>query len=201
MTNTKLTGYSLMLGGALYLIANGVLTPLLPLDLPGPQLFASEAFLWRLSFAAASAFFLLVGSIGIFAAQSHKTGWFGATAFGLTFVGCTIIFAHEWGQVFFLHELAQVAPEGLQALEDIEGANLYDIETVLVLSIFMTGWLLLAISMLLARVFRRIGPILVIAGMFAVPILAAALPGIWGFVAGNLVIASGWTILGWELRG
>lgn len=49
------------------------------------------------------------------------------------------------------------------------------------------------------RVFNPIGPILLIAGFFAVPILAAAVPDLWGFVAGNTIIGTGWVLLGWEL--
>lgn len=195
---SKLTAYALILGGALYLVANSVLTLLLPLDLPGQEVFATQAFLHRLSVAAASVFFLLVGSIGVYARQSHKTGWFGGLTFILTFIGCAFVFAHEWGQVFFLHELALVAPDGLQALEDIEGANLYDIEAILGLSLFMIGWFMFAISMLTARVFSRTGPILLIAGFLAVSVLSPVLPGLWGFVIGNSVVALGWIVLGWE---
>jgi hypothetical protein len=195
---TKFSAYALILGGILYLITNSVLTLQLPLDVPGTDVFASRAFLLRLSFAAAAVFFLLIGSVGVYVRQSHNTGWFGSLVFALTFVGCAFVFAHEWGQVFFLHELAKVAPEGLQALEDIEGANLYDIEALLVLSLFMIGWFLFAISMLIARVYPRPGPILLIAGFLAVSILSPVLPGLWGFVVGNSVVALGWIVLGWQ---
>jgi len=196
-----LTGLSLILGGVLYFIANGILTPLLPQDVPGPELFASDAFLWRLSFAVATVFFLIAGSVGIYAYQSYKTDWFGGFAFIVAFAGSIVIFGHEWGQVFFLHELAKVAPEGLDALEAIEGPNLYDIEAMLVLGLFMLGWLLLATSMLVARVFKPAGPAILIGGFFLVPILAAALPGLWGFAAGNVVVALGWFLIGKDLAG
>lgn len=197
----NLTGWSLILGGVLYLITNTVLTLLMPQDVPGAELFASDAFLRRLSVAAATVFFLTAGAIGIYVRQSHKTGWFGGFAFLLAFTGNIITFAHEWGQVFFLHELARVAPEGLNALEDVEGPNLYDIETFLALGFFMFGWLLLGVSMLMARVFKPAGPALLIAGFFLVPILGASLPGLWGFAAGNVVVALGWILIGRDLAG
>ena len=48
-------------------------------------------------------------------------------------------------------------------------------------------------------VYARRGPILVIAGFFAIPILSAALPDVWGPILGNAVLGSGWIVLGYEL--
>ncbi len=199
MTTQKVTGWALMLGAVFYFIANGIVTPLMPTEGTSAELFSSPEFLIRLSFAAASVFGLLVGSIGIFNHQRHKTRWFGAMAFGITFVGTAIIFAHEWAQVFFLHELAIVAPEGLNTLVDRDGLNFYMVEFLTVLSTFMLGWILLGISMLLARVFHPIGPILLLAGFFSVPILAASMPDLWGFVVGNLIVALGYFMIGRDL--
>lgn len=199
MTTKKLTGFAMMLGAICYFIANGIITPMMPTSGPSAELFGSKEFLARLSFAAASVFFLLVGSIGIFMHQRHKTGWFGALAFGITFVGTTVVFAHEWGQVFFLHELANVAPDGLETLVDRDGLNLYSAEAYGVLITFMLGWFLLGISMLLARAFNLLGPLLLVGGFFAVPILAASLPDLWGFIVGNLIIAAGYLLIGREL--
>ena len=199
MTTQKVTGYAMMLGAIFYFIANGIITPIMPTTGPSAEIFGSTEFLARLSSAAASVFFLLVGSIGIFNYQRHKTRWFGALAFGITFIGSTVMFAHEWGQVFFLHELANVAPDGLETLVDRDGLNLYTIEFFVVLIPFMLGWLLLGISMLFARVFNPIGPLLMVGGFFTVPVLAATLPDLWGFIVGNLVIAAGFLLIGREL--
>ncbi len=199
MTAQKLTGYAMMLGAIFYFIANGIITPLMPTTGPSADIFGSKEFLARLSFAAASVFCLLVGSIGIFMHQRHKTRWFGALAFGIAFIGSAGVFAHEWAQVFYLHELAIVAPEGLETLVDRDGINLYLIEAVGVLVSFMLGWFLLGISMLFARVFNPIGPSLMVGGFFAVPILAASLPDLWGFVIGNFIIAIGFLLIGREL--
>ena len=111
------------------------------------------------------------------------------------------MFAHEWAQVFFLHPLALVAPDAVQAMEDVEGLNLYELEALIAVVTFTIGWIAFAASMLFGGVFARLGPALVIAGFFAIPLLAVALPGmgIWGQIMGTVVLASGFILLGREL--
>ncbi len=58
------------------------------------------------------------------------------------------------------------------------------------------GKLAFAASMLATRVLPRLGPALLIAGFFGVALLGAALPGIWGMVAGTVVLGAGWIALG-----
>ena len=199
MATHRTAGAALFLGGLTYFIANGPLTLALPNPEDWTALFASQAFLARLSVAIVSVFLLLAGALGVFARQKDRVGAFGKLSFVLLFAGSMSTFAHEWGQVFFLHPLAQAAPEGLQALEDIEGANLYDVEAMIALGGFMLGWMLFSASMLFARVFRPLGPGLVLAGLFLTPVLAALLPGFWGFMAGNAVLALGWMAMGRDL--
>ena len=200
MKTHRIAGTALLLGGLVYLIANSVLTILLPVSEDWTATYASTGFLARLSVAATAVFLLFAGALGLHAAQAHKTGWFGSLAFAVLFAGSMLTFAHEWGQVFFLHPLAVIAPESLRAMEDVEGANLYDIEAMLAMGGFVLGWLLFAISMLMARVFRPLGPLLIIGGLFSISLLTAALPGLWGFVAGNAITALGWIVLGRELQ-
>ena len=199
MRNETLTGSALIAGGIIYFVVNGILTPLLPTDIPWVEVFASTTFLTRLSLACVSVLLLLVGSLGLFRRQSPHTGWGGLLAYAVLFVGCVMVFAHEWGQVFFLHELAKVAPDGLLALEEQDARNLYDIETILGLVGFMLGWILFAISMLVARVFKPLGPALILLGLLSTPVLGALLPDLWGFVVGNVVLSIGWVVLGREL--
>ncbi len=198
MKHLTWSGIAVVFGGVLMIIVNAVFTPLLPVDVPGPEVMASSVFFWRLSLAALTAFLLLVGSPGLLQYQSGRSGRFGMIAFGLAFIGSALIFAHEWAQVFFLHPLALVDPEALQAIEDVEGLNLYELEAIIVASTFAIGWIAFSASMLVAKVFARLGPALVIAGFFAVPLLAVAL-GIWGQVIGTVVLGSGWILLGREL--
>ena len=200
MKHFKLSGFAMIAGGALMILVNTFITPLLPLDVPFPEMMASQVFLWRLSLAALAVFLLMIGSPGLYQYQSSHTGWFGKAAFALTFTGCALLFAHEWGQVFFVHELARVAPDSLQAMEDVPGLNLYDLEAMIAIITFSVGWICFAASILANKVFARTGAILVIAGFFAIPLLTAALPGVWGGVLGNIVLGSGWIMLGLELN-
>ena len=63
-----------------------------------------------------------------------------------------------------------VAPDALQAMEDAEGINIFDLEGLIVMLTFTLGWIAFAASMLMAKVFSRLGPALVIAGFFAIPL-------------------------------
>ena len=73
----------------------------------------------------------------------------------------------------------------------------------LLMSIFFVGYglgAIIAVSMLLAKVFARPGPVLVIAGFFAIPLLSALISPVWGGVIGNAVLGSGFMLLGRELK-
>lgn len=199
MESKRLSGLAIVLGGALLIVVNAVFTPMLDTTVPFPQMMASDVFLWRLSLASLTMFLLMVGTPGVYAAQSGGTGLFGKLAFGLVFVGCAVLFAHEWGQVFFIHSMALAAPDALQAMEDAPGMNAYDLEAIIALVTFTLGWILFAVSMLLARVYKPTGPILIIAGFFAIPLLSALISPIWGGVLGNAVLGSGFILLGREL--
>lgn len=189
----------MLLGGVAFLIANVVITPMMPTPEDWPQTFASTEFLARLSVAAFSVFFLLVGAFGVQRHRGEALGWFGRLAFGVLFTGSITVFAHEWAQVFFLHPLAQAAPEGLRAIGDAPFPSFYFVEALIGLSLFTGGWLLLAVSMLISRAFHPLGPGLVIAGLLGLGPLAASLPDLWGFVIGNGVIGLGWLLIGRDL--
>ena len=199
MNSLKLSGIAIAGGGILLIFVNAVLTPMLPLNVPFTETMASDAFVWRLSVASLTVLLFMVGSPGLHAYQASRSGLFGKVAFSLTFLGCAFLFAHEWGQVFFVHSIAVAAPDALQAMEDAEGLNLYDLEAMLALSFFALGWLAFAVSMLVAKVFSRLGPALVIAGFFAVPILTAATSVIVGGALGNAVLGAGFILLGRDL--
>lgn len=186
-------------GGVSLIIVNAVFTPMLDIDVPFPEMMASMTYLWRLSLAALSVFLLMIGSPGLYLFQAGRFGLFGKIAFGLTFLGCAFLFAHEWGQVFFVHSMAIAAPDALQAMEDSMGMNLFDIEAMIALITFTLGWIAFSVSMLLAKVFARLGPALVIAGFFAIPLLTAATSPVWGGALGNAVLGSGFVLLGREL--
>ena len=199
MNSFKLSGIAIAAGGVFLIIVNAVFTPMLALDVPFPEMMASKTFLWRLSLAALTVFLLMIGSPGLYAYQTGRSGLFGKIAFGLTFLGCALVFAHEWAQVFFMHSMAVVAPDALQAMEDVEGVSIFKIEGLVVLITFTLGWIAFAASMLVAKVFARLGPALVIAGFFAIPLLTAVTSVKWGGALGNAVLGLGFILLGREL--
>jgi hypothetical protein len=199
MKSFKWSGIVIVAGGVFLIIVNAVFTPMLDLDAPVPEMMASEVFLWRLSLAALTVFLLMIGSPGLHAFQADRSGLFGKIAFGLTFLGCALLFAHEWAQVFFMHGLAVAAPDALQAMEDAEGMSNLDLEGLIVLTTFTLGWIAFAASMLVAKVFARLGPALVITGFFAIPLLAAVTTPKWGGALGNALLGSGFILIGWEL--
>ncbi len=199
MNSFRLSGIAIAAGGVSLIIVNAVFTPRLALDAPFTEMMASNAYLWRLSLAALTAFLLMIGSPGLYAYQTGRSGLFGKIAFGLTFLGCAVIFAHEWAQVFFMHNMAVVAPDALQAMEDVEGMSIFDIEGLIVLITFTVGWIAFAASMLVGKVFARVGPALIIAGFFAIPLLTSVTSVKWGAALGNAVLGSGFILLGREL--
>ena len=199
MNSTKLSGVTIVTGGALLILVNALVTPMLDLNAPFPEMMGSRRYLWRLILAAFAVFFLMVGCSGLHAYQSDRSGFFGRAAFALAFLGCAFLFAHEWAQVFYVHSLAVVSPEALQAIEDAEGVNLYDAEAMIALLTFTLGWIASAVSMMRAKVFSPLGPILIIAGFFATPLLTVVTSVKLGGALGNAVLGSGFIMLGFEL--
>ncbi len=193
-------GLIVMAGGALMMLINVGLTPLLPIDAPFAELAASQVFAWRQSLAIVAVLLLCIGSVPLYLAHIERTGLGGSIAFILAFAGSAFLLAHEWNQVFFVRDLALRLPASLEALEDAPGMTLFDFGALIAASTFTLGWLGFAASMLANRLYGRLGPILLIAGFFAVPILGAALPLPWGQIPGNIVLGTGWILLGRQLR-
>lgn len=199
MNSFRLSGLAIATGGVLLIVVNAVFTPMLDTDVPFPEMMASSTYLWRLSLATLTMFLFMIGSPGLHAYQDKCSGLFGKITFSLTFLGCAFLFAHEWAQVFFVHSIAVAAPDALQAMEDAEGINAFDIEAMIALVTFTLGWISFAVSMIVARVFARPGPVLIIAGFFAIPLLSAVTSPILGGVLGNAVLGSGFILVGREL--
>jgi hypothetical protein len=198
---TRLFGWALIGGGVLTGIANAVFSPLLPIEGPFAELAGSQAFLVRLSLAAAGLLLVLLGMVGLYMRHAAKIGWFSAFAFAIAFCGTAAIMAHEWAQVFFIHHIAKTVPTALDAMENVSGPNLFDAESIIVASSFSLGWILWSIAMVRARVIGWIGPVLVPLGLFAAPLLGAAASAIGvsiviGMAAGAVIFSLGWIVLG-----
>lgn len=198
---TRLFGAALIGGGVLTLIANGVFSPLLPVEGSFAELAGSLVFLARLSLAAAGLMLVLLGMVGLYLRHAATLSWFGAMAFVLAFLGTAAIMAHEWAQVFVIHHIARIAPGTLDVIENVEGPNLFDIEAMIVAASFSLGWIVWCIAMLRARLVPWIGSSLVLLGLFGTPLLGAAAAtfgasAIWGMAVGGVLFALGWMALG-----
>lgn len=193
-------GVALTAGGALTVVVNAVFTPFLPHDVPFEQTAASLVFLWRQAASALAAALLLLGSVGLYLRQSRKAGYFAAIAFMLAFLGSALLLAVEWNEVFLVRDLALRQPAALKAMDSGKHPSLYDLGAMIPLGVFTLGWIALAASTIRnLKPYRRAAS-LVIAGFFVIPLLSAAISGLWGAILGNLVLGGGWFWLGNVLR-
>ena len=198
---TRWTGVALASGGALTLIINAVLTPLLPRHIPFATTATSSVFLWRQGASAVAVALLLFVSVGLYLRHAERAGPFGAFAFAVAFLGSALVLGTEWNEVFLVRDLALRAPDALRTLDTGARPSLYDLGAMIPIGMFTVGWVALAaVTLRTDRASRRAAG-LVIAGFFSIPILSAALPGVWGAVLGNGILGSGWFWLGHDLRG
>ena len=196
MTQLKFSGYCLILGGVLLFLGNAIFSPMLPVDGETSDIMASTAFARRLGTNALTVFLLMIGTTGIFKYQSHQSGVFGAIAFAMAFAGSAFMFAHEWGQVFYMHSFAITEPQALNAMDAANPVPLL-IEVGLALGFFAIGWILFCVSILTAKVLPKTGPILVLSGFAAIPVFSAILSDpIWGGVGGSVILGAGLAHMG-----
>ena len=191
-------GFALMAAGLLTIVINAAVTPLLPRGGSFADVAASTAFLWRQSLSAVAAVLLMFGAIGLHLRQIDKAGGLGAVAFVLAFIGSGLLLATEWVQVFEIRDLAQREPAALLRLDE-NGPSLADVGAMIALSTLVIGWIALAASTWRSGIFPRLAPALVIAGLFATPLLQAALPALAAIAIGNALLGGGWAWLGWVL--
>ena len=203
MPNSRMirwAGLALAGGGALTFLINAALTPALLSHAPFAQTAASSLFLWRQSASALAAALLLFGAVGVYVCQADRLGAGGLLAFVMSLLGSSLLLATEWTEIFLVRTLAVRAPDALNALDSGHGMNFYDIGSMAALSLFMLGWLAMATASIKAGVLARGAAGLVIAGLFAIPLLSAALRMPWGPIAGNAILGAGWVWMGLEVR-
>lgn len=189
----------MLFGGALMILGNAVFSPMVPFEGTAAEAAGSMAFVWRLATNAMAVFLLMIGSTGIYKLQAKQGGMFGDAAFAIVFSGSAFMFAHEWGQVFFIHTMAAANPEEFNALDGSSPA-MFLIELGFSLGGFALGWILFSISALMANTLPRRGPILVLSGFVAVPGFSAVLSSpIWGGIFGSLFLGGGLMLMGWPL--
>ena len=196
MNHLKISGYCMLLGGALLFLGNLVFSPLVPFEGSAADAAGSSSFVWRLGANALTVFLLIVGSTGVYKYQAKSAGMFGALAFALVFAGSVFMFAHEWGQIFFIHPVAAAYPETFNAL-DGSNPTFFLVEIGFSLGGFSLGWIVFSVSALMAKALPRLGPLLVLAGFLAIPLLSAGLASpVWGGILGSLVLGSGLMLMG-----
>ncbi len=193
---TRRSGIALILGGALLILINVILTPMLPTQEGEEILRTSTIYLFRLSASVVTAMLLLFGCFGVHLAQRSASGVFGKMAFIVAFVGNSLLVAVEWSNVFVLRAVAQTNPEALGLLDK---SSLMTTGFASAAGLFMLGWLLLAVNILLARVFSRRVAITIIAGLILIPVLTASPIGMAGAILGNVVLGLGIIGLGHAL--
>src|SRR5258706_12326086 len=110
---TRGCGRALLLGGALTILINVVITPLLPRDQGSAAAMSTGIFLLRQSASGVAALLLVFGCLGLHLVQRTVSGIFGAVAFFTAFLGGCLLFAVEWVDVFVLHPLAQTSADVL----------------------------------------------------------------------------------------
>jgi hypothetical protein len=193
-------GFAIAGGGILEAAINLILTPLMSPGAPLEQTAVSSVFLWRQSLSAAAVMLLLFGSVGLYLLQQRRGGLGGAVAFAMAFTGSALVLAWEWIDIVVLRELAFKAPRALRALEDAKGFNLYNLGALIPITLFTLGWLALAAWSWRVTPALRTPALLVILGIFSIPLFSAVLGPRWGGAAGNLVLGSGLFRVGMTLR-
>jgi hypothetical protein len=197
------SGCALAFGGALTFLINTALSPFLPKGVSFSMVVASPAFLWRESASALAALLLLFGSVGLYLRQTKDASRFGAAAgavaVAMALVGSALLMASEWNQIFDTRDLALRAPVTLNTLNSARGFSLSDLGAIIAIGMFTAGWIALAGWTLRLGISPRPAAGLVIAGFFSIPLLHAALPGLWGVILSNGVLAAGWLWLGNDL--
>lgn len=194
----RFSGGALFLGGVLAALVNLILTPMLPIDEGSSAVLTSAVLGIRLPLAAVSVALTTVGCVGLYLVQAHRLR-IGALAFLVAGAGGLMAFCAECVQFTLVRDLAFAAPEMFERLESSGALRRYDVGFGVAVATFALGWLAVAAVTLRARVLPRRGPLTLLAGLVLLPALGGLL-GIWGAVAGNLVLGSGWALLGLDLR-
>lgn len=194
----RFAGGSLLVGGVLAALVNAILSPMLPADDGSIAVYTSTAYGIRMPLAALVVALVTAGSVGLYLAQAHRLR-FGALAFLFAGFGGLMVFWAEAAQATLIRDLAFGDAKALQALEEAGALIRWDVTFAVAAGVFMIGWLAVGVLTWRLGVLERRGAVLLLAGMFLVPLLGA-LAGIWGASVGNVVLGSGWALLGFDLR-
>lgn len=186
---------SLIAAGAVAAVVHVVFTPLLPSGEGFVAVASSSAFLWRQILSCVTAILIMFGAAEIlFLLQSQAPRWSGLAA-AAAMVGSAALVAQEWGQIFIVRTMAFEIPGPLMQMDSADGMSLYDIGALIALGAFALGCLAMAGAALLTKGRSKLGPALVVAGLFLVPILTVLAHKV-GSIVGNVIMDAGWMIWG-----
>ena len=191
-------GTALALGGLVAAGLNLVLTPRLPVSEGLSAVAASSAFGLRMPLAALVVVLTLAGCLGLYLVQAHRLRW-GWLVFLITAVGSLMVFCIECVQFTLVRDLAFAIPDQLEQLDADGALSRYDTGFAIGGATIALGWIGVAGVTLATKAIARRGPLALLAGILLIPILGAAV-GLWGAVAGNVVLGAGWFLMGLDLR-
>jgi len=196
---TRWTGLTLAAGGVLIIVVNAGIMPFMDLRAPLELTAGTKLFMWRQALAALCALCLLIGTVGIYLWQVERAPRAATAAFLTSFIGCALLTAWEWTNLFVLRSLALRAPDALRLLEVHQGITLYDLGAMIPLLTFVFGWCMSAVCIMWTTPRLRIAASLVIAGLILTPLLAPVLSLRFSGAIGNAVLGAGWIWLGWDM--
>jgi hypothetical protein len=146
---------------------------------------------WRLAHTLhfIGAAFALAGLPGLFAQQRAALGWFGLTAFGLSFLGNAMFLGTGMITAFIWPMLAVDAPTCVEVGGPIFGSPVSVFAFALTAVILVTGYILFGMATLWAGVLPRSATLVLVVGAILgmlPPHPVGALPW-WGLVLGGVL--------------
>ena len=197
----KFSGIALVMGGLSFIITNGAISPFVDFEMPFSETLTSSPFLIRMIFAALTVALLLFGTIGLYLhhIQIERARWFRLVTFILAFFGSAFVFANEWHQIFVLPDIARISPEAMEKFDSSDDIGSYVIGAMIALVAFSIGWILFMVSLLISKKLKRLGPALVIAGFFIIPLISGIFTPVLGGIFGSISLGIGFSLIGIEL--
>ena len=194
-------GFALVMAGLFFAIPNTIILPFVDFGAPFSELMTSIPFLYRMIFAALTAAFLLFGTFGVYLhhIDIDRARRFRDITFIIAFLGSAFMFANEWHQIFVLPEIAHRSPEVVDELGASNQTGRYAIGAMTAFSTFSLGWILFSVSLLIGGKLKRLGPALVIAGFFVIPLFSGLFSPVIGGIFGGITLGVGFSLIGIEI--
>jgi hypothetical protein len=192
-------GLALVVGGALTILINLTLTPLLVrANIPPAVVPTTQLFFLRQSTSGLAALLIIFGCLGVGLHLRQRAGsGVGRTfAFLAAFIGSCFVLAVEFCDVFVLRSVAQANGDTFMAIDKNPFMNIGMLSGV---GLFAVGWLFLSGNLWRLKVLPRWAALATFLGLILIPCLQAPF-GVVGAMLGNTVFGSGLIGLGWKLR-